>query len=408
MRPFSLLIKPTSADCDLRCEYCFYLKKSSLYPEPVRHRMSDEVLKQLVKSYMATSQPTYSFAWQGGEPTLMGLDFFQKVVAMQKQYGAKGTIVSNGLQTNATHIDEDLAHHFAHYRFLLGCSLDGPAKVHDHYRHTRGGKETHASVMSGIDTLKRHGVEFNILVLVSKANAERSVEIYQYLKDKGFYYHQYIPCVEFDEDGKLLPFAINGREWGEFLCALFEQWYPNDMYKVSIRLFDSVLQKMVDGTVNVCDMNRNCCQYFVVEYNGDIYPCDFFVEEPLKIGNIMDTGWGEALESRVYQKFGIQKSNWNLKCQTCDCLNYCFGDCLKHRLYSGNTAQNLSWLCEGWRHFYRSTRKRLHTIADEIQQRHKTSKLNGAQKQSNLSKLSRNAPCPCGSGKKHKKCCERK
>jgi uncharacterized protein len=305
----------------------------------------------------------------------MGLDFFRKVVALQKRYGSKGAIVSNGLQTNATSIDDELARHFARYSFLLGCSLDGPAGVHDHYRRTIRGKDTHETVLSGIQTLKQHGVEFNILVLVSKSNVERPAEIYQYLKGKEFYFQQYVPCVEFDEDGRLLPFAINDREWGEFLSVLFDQWYPHDMHKVSIRLFDSVLQKMVDGTVNACHMDRNCCQYFVVEYNGDIYPCDFFVEAPLKIGNIMDTGWDEALESAIYREFGSQKSDWNLKCQTCDCLNYCRGDCLKNRLYAGNKARNLSWLCEGWRQFYRYTRKRLHAIADEIRQRHKTSKV---------------------------------
>jgi uncharacterized protein len=337
--------------------------------------MSDEVLEQLIKSYMATSQPTYAFAWQGGEPTLMGLDFYRKVVALQKQYGTKGAIVSNGLQTNATRIDEELARHFARYRFLLGCSFDGPDTIHDCYRRTLKGNGTHQMVLSGIDTLKRHGVEFNILVLVSKANVERSAEIYQYLKGKGFYFQQYVPCVEFDENGRLLPFAINGREWGEFLCALFDQWYPNDFNKVSIRLFDSVLQKMVDGTVNVCHMDRNCCQYFVVEYNGDIYPCDFFVEAPLKLGNIMDTGWAEAFASQAYQDFGAQKSQWNLQCKSCDCLNYCRGDCLKQRLYAGNSAENLSWLCEGWRQFYRYTRRNFHVIADEIRRQQKTSRL---------------------------------
>lgn len=212
---------------------------------------------------------------------------------------------------------------------------------------TARGSATHETVVSGIDTLRRNGVEFNILVLVSQANVNRASEVYRYLKDQSYLSQQYIPCVEFDTDGTPLPFAINGREWGEFLCALFDQWYPHDMDKVSIRLFDSILQKMVDITVNACHMARNCCQYFVVEFNGDIYPCDFFVETPLKIGNIIDTGWDEALESRAYLEFGTQKSNWNLKCQTCDCLNYCRGDCLKNRLYAGNTARNLSWLCEG-------------------------------------------------------------
>ena len=181
MQPFSLLIKPVSADCNLRCGYCYYLDKSRLYPNSRRHRMSDNVLEQLVKSYMVTPQPTYAFIWQGGEPTLMGLDFFRKVVALQERYGDNGAIVANCLQTNSTLIDDELARHFARYRFLLGCSLDGPTGIHNHYRYTVGGYPTHETVMSGIKILKRHGVEFNILVLVSKANVRQAVEVYRYL-----------------------------------------------------------------------------------------------------------------------------------------------------------------------------------------------------------------------------------
>lgn len=337
----------------------------------------------------------------------MGLDFFRKVVALQKHYGSKGAIISNSLQTNVTRIDEKLARHFARYCFLLGCSLDGPDGIHDRYRRTAGGNATHEMVMSGIDTLKRHGVEFNILALVSKANVEQASEIYQYLTGKGFFFQQYIPCVEFGEDGKLLPVAINGREWGEFLCTLFDNWYPHDIHRVSIRLFDSVLQKILEGTVNACHMGRNCCQYFVVEYNGDIYPCDFFVEKPLKIGNIMDTGWDEALAAKTYQDFGSRKSNWNEQCESCDCLNYCRGDCLKHRLYAGNTARNLSWLCEGWRRFFRYTRRRFHKIADGIQPQRQAVAQQGQEGRSKPSTPGRNAPCPCGSGKKFKQCCGR-
>jgi len=372
MQSFSLLIKPASADCNLNCEYCFYLDKCHLYPESKRHRMPDEVLEQLVKSYMATPQSTYFFGWQGGEPTMMGVEFFRKATALQEKYGYRGAVVANGLQTNATLIDDELAQHFARYRFLLGCSLDGPAEIHNRYRLTIGGKPSHEKVLKGIRTLKRHGVEQNILVLVSQANVRHAAEVYHWLIRNGFFYHQYIPCVEFDADGTPLPFAINGQEWGEFLCTLFNQWYSHDINKVSIRLFDSVLQKMVDGTVNACHMGRDCRQYFVVEFNGDIYPCDFFVETPLKIGNIMDMDWDEALEAGSYREFGLQKSNWNSKCQTCDCLNYCRGDCLKNRLYAGNTAQNLSWLCEGWLQFYRHTRRKFHSIADELQQTRKS------------------------------------
>lgn len=407
MRPFSLLIKPTSADCNLRCEYCFYLDKANLYPSSSRHRMSDEVLDQLIISYMSTPQPTYSFNWQGGEPTLMGVEFYRRVVALQERYGSSGAVVSNGLQTNATHIDEALARHFAQYRFLIGCSLDGPPAIHDRYRRTPAGYGTHARVMSGIDTLKRHGVEFNVLVLVSRANVKQAAAVYRYLKEQGFLYQQFIPCVEFDTDGSLLPFAISGREWGEFLCTLFDQWYPQDVYRVSIRQFDSVLQKMVHGTVNACHMDQNCCQYFVVEHNGDIYPCDFFVEPDLKIGNIMEMDWDAALTSETYQDFGIQKSQWNQKCGDCDCLNYCRGDCLKQRLYAGHTAQNLSWLCEGWQRFYRYTRRHFRKIADQIQRRQTAGSQHTKKSLSPSAMLGRNSLCPCGSGKKYKHCCGR-
>jgi uncharacterized protein len=407
MRPFSLLIKPASADCNLRCEYCFYLEKCHLYPDVKRHRMSDEVLEQLVKSYMATAQPNYAFAWQGGEPTLMGVEFFRKVTALQENYGHSGAVVANGLQTNATLIDDELAQHLAQYRFLLGCSLDGPEEVHDRYRLTIGGKPSHAKVVKGLETLKRHGVEFNILVLVSRANVRQAAEVYQYLIRQGLFYHQYIPCVEFDAEGNLLPFAIDGDEWGEFLCNIFNEWYPRDIQRVSVRHFDSILQKMVDGTANVCTIGRNCCQYFVVEYNGDIYPCDFFVEKPLKLGNVMDTNWDEALVSKTYRDFGAQKTQWNPECRSCDCLNYCSADCLKHRVYAGNPPQNLSMLCAGWQQFIRHTRGPFHEIAENINAQRQKEKNSMQQTASKPASIGRNAPCPCGSGKKHKKCCGR-
>jgi len=369
--------------------------------------MPDEVLEQLVKSYMATPQTAYSFGWQGGEPTLMGVDFFRKATALQEKYGRSGAVVANGLQTNATLIDDELARHLARFRFLLGCSLDGPAEIHDRYRLTAGGRPSHEKVLKGIDALKRHGVAFNILVLVSRANVRRAVEVYHYLTRQGFFYHQYIPCVEFDPAGNLLPFAINGEEWGEFLCDIFDQWHPRDIHRVSIRHFDSILQKMVDGTANVCTIGRNCCQYFVVEYNGDIYPCDFFVESSLKLGNIMETGWDEALASKSYRDFGAQKAQWNPECRTCDCLNYCSGDCLKHRMYAGNPPQNLSLLCAGWRKFIRRTRLKFHEIAGNISAQRQAGQNRIRQSVPGSAAPGRNTACPCGSGKKYKKCCGR-
>ena len=366
MRPFTLLIKPSSADCNLRCDYCFYLEKSHLYPQTARHRMSDEVLEKMIKSYMATPQPVYSFAWQGGEPTLMGLEFFEKVITWQKQYGRSGARIGNGLQTNATLITDELAALFGKYQFLVGCSLDGPASLHDRYRRSQGGKPTHAQILQGIETLQRHQVEVNILTLVSQANVAHAREVYRYLVEQGFSYHQYIPCVEFDEHGELLPFAISGEEWGEFLCTLFDEWYRRDTQSVSIRHFDSLLTKMIDGIANVCTLGQNCCQYFVVEHNGDVYPCDFFVEPCLRLGNILEHSWEDFLQSPTYLEFGAQKRQWNSHCDTCEYLDLCLGDCLKHRLYAGNPPQNLSALCAGWQRFLRYSRKRLEKLADKI------------------------------------------
>jgi len=339
----------------------------------------------------------------------MGIDFFRKVTQFQEAYGHPGALVGNGLQTNATLLTDELAEHFVKYRFLLGCSLDGPADIHDRYRRAIGGKPTHSKVLEGLEILNRYQVEFNILTLVSQANVHHPLEVYRYLVDQGFHYHQYIPCVEFDEQGQGLPFSINTQEWGAFLCEIFDEWYDRDRYRVSIRYFDAVLFKMIEGASNVCHMDRNCCQYFVVEHNGDIYPCDFFVESALKLGNVMENSWSEILKAKTYKQFGAQKARWNKACQTCDCLDLCSGDCLKHRFYNGNSSQNLSYLCSGWKQFLRYTKDRFESLAEEIKERRmEEGRLTNVREKRHAEKsmkVGRNDPCPCGSGLKFKKCC---
>ncbi len=365
-KPFTLLIKPTSADCNLRCEYCFYLPKAALYPDTKRHRMPDEVLERMVASYMATDQPQYVFGWQGGEPTLMGVEFFRRATELQKRYGRPGAVVANGMQTNATLIDDQLAAHMAKYKFLVGVSIDGPAEVHDRYRRTADGRGTHAAVIEGIRTLERHGVEYNALVLVSQANVSRAAEIYQYLRRLGIRFHQYIPCVEFNERGNLAPYAITGEQWGEFLLGIFEQWYPRDVRRVSVRLFDSIVSVLVGQGPTVCYMGRDCRKYFVVEHNGDVYPCDFFVEPELLLGNVMTHSWDELQASDKYREFGRMKARWNQRCNRCEFLRLCHGDCLKMRLYDGRDPRTLSWLCDGWRVFYRHTLGAFQRLAAEL------------------------------------------
>jgi uncharacterized protein len=329
--------------------------------------MSDAILEKMISSYMLTPQPLHSFGWQGGEPTLMGLDFFRKAVELQQKHGPKGATVGNGLQTNATLIDDNMAAHFAKYKFLLGVSLDGPEDIHDLYRKNSGGDGSHSAVMRAIEILRRHDAQFNILTLVSRANVGRPAEVYRYLLDNGFLFHQYIPCVEFDRDGNPLEWSVTGREWGEFMCGIFDSWIRSDTRNVSVRLFDSIIWQLVHGQRNICHMGRNCCQYFVVEYNGDVYPCDFFVKPELKLGNVMENTWEELQSSEKYKEFGALKSKWNSACERCQWFQTCSADCLKHRLpQSGNNPRTLSSLCEGWRMFYAHSFKKFRKLAEQL------------------------------------------
>ena len=405
MKPFSLLVKPASADCNLRCDYCFYLDRCRLYPETRVHRMPDAVLDRMVGTFLATAQSQHSFGWQGGEPTLMGVEFFKRVTSLEERHGRPGAVVANGLQTNGTLITDALARHLADYKFLVGVSLDGPERIHDRYRRTADGRGSFADVQRGIGLLRLRGAEFNILTLVSQANVREAGVVYRYLRDNGFLFHQYIECVEFDEAGRLLPFAVSGEEWGRFLCGIYDEWIGADTRRVSIRLFDSILAKLVDGIANMCQMAEDCCQYLVVEWNGDVYPCDFFVYADLKLGNIVDMTWEQLLASPVYRAFGQRKRERNAACAACDYVSICAGDCQRHRSRQGLQPRQLSELCKGWKAFYAHALPGLRRLADEIRGERAASAAAQHRPAAPAQRPERNAPCPCGSGRKFKACC---
>ncbi len=371
--------------------------------------MSDEVLDRMISTFLATNQPQHSIGWQGGEPTLMGLDFFKRVTELQEKYGHGGKQVSNGLQTNGTMINDDWAKHCAKFNFLCGISLDGPEDIHDASRINTAGHGSHADVMRGVKSLRDNGAEFNILTLVNRMNVSDPAAIYRYMVDHDFLFQQYIECVEFDSAGALMPYAITGVEWGEFLCGIFDEWKKADVRRVSIRLFDSILTKMVDGVANVCAMGTNCCQYLVVEHNGDVYPCDFFVEPDLRLGNVMDTSWEEMLDSPVYKEFGARKMHFNDLCGDCEHFDFCAGDCPKNRPATSADQAKLSQLCEGWKIFYPHALPYFEQLADEVRQDRATAEAQMRAERTRAvapqGKAGRNDPCPCGSGRKYKKCC---
>lgn len=315
-RQFSLLIKPASFDCNLRCRYCFYLPKSALFGSGT-HRMSHDTLEAMTRQFLAIPMQHHLFAWQGGEPTLMGVDFFKDAVALQKKYAGPGVSVSNAIQTNGTLLDERWAKFLHDNRFLVGISLDGPPEIHNKFRLHADGRPTQEAVIRAIRLMQRFKVDFNALTLVSASNQDHPAEVYKYLRKLGINYHQYIECVEFDETGKRMPFALSPGKWGSFLSAIFDLWYPHDTHTVSIRFFDSILSRLVYGIPSVCPMNGNCCNYLVIEHNGDVFPCDFHVTPELKLGNIHDSTLPQLWESPLFLQWGARKKPSSPKCELC-------------------------------------------------------------------------------------------
>src|SRR5579884_3730265 len=297
----SLLIKPASAVCNLDCSYCFYLdREADPYKSLPARRMSMDTLERMVDTWLFYSYPNSTFAFQGGEPTLAGLPFFEKLVEFQKQYGRNGQNVSNALQTNATLIDDNWAKLFKEYNWLLGVSIDGPEEINDLYRYNKQGRGTWKRVVQSIETLQKHGVEFNCLCVLSQANVDNPRELYRFYRSLGVDNIQFIPLAEFDGNGNALPFTITPEQYGRFLCEVFDLWWP-ERRKLRIRIFDNIAEAVAGQKPGNCTMHETCDSYVVVEYNGDVYPCDFFVESGWKLGNVTLDSWPEiARRSRRY------------------------------------------------------------------------------------------------------------
>ncbi len=355
MNPFSLLIKPAGADCNLRCEYCFYLDRCELYPEQPTHRMTSATLTHLVRSYLALPFPTHTFAFQGGEPLLMGETFYRELVTLQRRYARPGANILNCVQTNGTLLTPSMAEFFAKEHFLLGVSVDGPAELHDLRRKNCAGKGSHAAVLEGLKHLEAAHAVYNLLTLVSQSNVHHPLDVYRYLRDTLNCKHmQFIECVEFDAAGAPLPFAISPDEWADFILAVFDEWYTHDRYTVSVRLFDSIIAKLLTGNANSCSMGCDCRAYFVVEHNGDVYPCDFFVTPQTHLGNLHTHDWDELWDAPKHTAFGLRKSQQHADCTTCPYAFFCQGDCPKNRTGHDISAdpRTLSRLCPAWKRIY--------------------------------------------------------
>jgi uncharacterized protein len=367
MQPFTLLIKPSGSDCNVDCKYCFYKHRA---PEAGqgRQRMTDQVLEKLVKDYMKLRFPMAGFAWQGGEPTLMGLDFYKKTVELQKKYGSPGQEVGNSLQTNAILLNDEWCRFLHENKFLVGVSIDGPKEFHDYYRLDHSGSGTFDKVMRAIEKCKEHKVEFNTLTLLNAKNIEHPDEVFDFLVALGTKYIQFIPCVELEAGtNKVTDFSITPRQFGKFLCRLFDRWYEYGPRKLSIRDFDSFLSYFISGKHTICTFDKQCSQYIVIEHDGSAFCCDFFVEPRWRLGNIFDTPIEKLAASSKKRAFAKAKQNICNKCLVCRHLAVCRGGCMKDRApFDKDSFGRESYFCEGYKLFFDHALPKFSQIAADI------------------------------------------
>jgi uncharacterized protein len=323
--------------------------------------MSEDVLEQLIKDYLSYNFSISVFSWQGGEPTLAGLDFFEEVVDIEKTYGKKGQAVGNALQTNGLLIDKNWAKFLSEYKFLVGISLDGPKEVHNYYRHNSWRR-----VMDAIQVMKEYNVEFNILTVLTDANIKKGREIYKFFRKNGFSYLQFIPALEWDpEKQKSRPYGFEPEDYGKFLCQVFDEWKKRDAGRISVRIFDDLLSYYLGKGAPSCTFKEKCNDYMVVEYNGDIYPCDFNVYSDWKLGNLMEKSLASISNSDIRQKFSSRKMDVSEECYKCRWHPLCHGGCQMGLIYGGiNHGKN--YLCPSYRMFFNHSERFFRKLARDV------------------------------------------
>jgi len=372
--PFHLLCKPTGPLCNLRCTHCFYLKKAELYPDEKQWRMPAEVLDRFTKLYIHT-QPEgvqeVQFAWQGGEPTLLGVDFFAHALELQKKYARPHLRAANALQTNGTLIDDAFAALLAKNDFLVGFSIDGPEALHDRFRVDAKGEGSYAAAMRGLEAMQRHKVEFNTLTCVQSSNAEQPLEVYRFLKSIGSRFLQFIPIVEPDGAGGFIPETVSGKQWGAFMCAIFDEWLRGDVGEIFVQHFDTLLGIVAGHPAALCVHSPVCGRAFAVEHNGDVYSCDHFVTPEHRLGNLLEDSLAWMVDHEFQARFGQWKSaGLTRQCRACEYLRMCYGGCPVNRLGTGADGEaGQSAICEGYRMLYEHVLPVFRSMANALRHR---------------------------------------
>lgn len=377
-RPLFVMAKPAGAACNLRCNYCYYLEKRGLY-EGSTQVMSDETLEVFIKQYIATqTTPEVLFIWHGGEPLLRPIAFYERAILLQQRY-AEGRRIDNCIQTNGTLINEAWCDFFRRNNFLVGISIDGTRDMHDALRRTHSGESSFSDVIRAISLLTKYNIEWNAMATVNAANVEHPLEFYRFFRDKlGCCYLQFTPVVERSAHGRLLhateeggevtPHSITAKQWGEFLCTIFDEWVRNDVGRIFVQLFDTTLANWVGAPAGVCTMSRYCGGAVAIEHNGDVYSCDHFVFSEYRLGNIHHTPLMEMMYSPEQRAFGEAKyRSLPKQCLECRYEFACHGECPRNRFITTVEGERgLNYLCEGYHTFFAHAHEAMDYMREQL------------------------------------------
>jgi uncharacterized protein len=370
---FHLLAKPAGAICNLGCKYCFFLSKENLYPGS-SFRMPDNILEEYIRQYIRSQHvPEATISWQGGEPMLMGLDFFRRSVEYAERYRKPGMTIHYTMQTNGTLLDDDWCNFFRENDFLIGISLDGPQELHDAYRVDKGGNPTFDRVMRGLRLMQEHAVQFNILACVHAANADHPLDVYRFFRDEvGAEFIQFIPIVErdnetgFQEGNKVTDRSVRAEQYGTFLITIFDEWVRRDVGGIYVQIFDVSLAAWVGEPPGLCIFSPTCGTALALEHNGDLYSCDHFVEPGYLLGNIEEQPMIDLVASDKQRRFGLDKINTlPLYCRKCGVRFVCHGGCPKNRFIETPDGEpGLNYLCAGYKAFFLHIDQPMRTMAE--------------------------------------------
>jgi len=396
---FQIFVKPVGGACNLNCSYCYYREKDA--GEAGVERMPLELAENYMRQHIAAAPgETISFSWHGGEPTILGLDYFRRIVELQRKHRPIGRRIFNGIQTNGLLLDEQWVQFFKAENFGVGLSVDGPADLHDCYRVSLGGAPSHSRVLRAYELLRRSGIAVDLLCVVHARNVQSPLRVYRFFREIGASYITFLPLVKRDASGRLDPASVPAPAWGDFLCSVFDEWLSRDRGRIMVQIFEEAARPLRGMEHSLCIFRETCGEIPVIEHNGDFYSCDHFVNPSHRIGNILETPLVDLLESPRQAAFGRAKRDLlPRQCRECEVLAMCHGACPKDRfLKSRDGEDGLNYLCEGYFKFFTYSRPYLRRLVEGTAR-------TGAAPAGKTVRAGRNDPCPCGSGRKYKHCC---